>query len=256
MTDILIPMLLLSGLAVVVILVVLLFVRNKDGGRFQLTSRNTFALYCYFMIAVSMMIAVIGTSGLMKKGLEGAFGESFVYQRYNVFPQTCDQEVEMMYPKSSVPVPAPGVPTREEQLAQCEKNREDSKLQEDSRIALDKKDQLVSGISLTLLSIIIFFLHVVLLRIIIAKDEHEDLLLLRKMFMISNTIFYGVSSIGVLVAFVSQITRYLLWDPAVEGKWNGAPPAPGETLALLPLLIIFWGILMFLFLKKARNEDK
>ncbi|MFH1487187.1 MAG: DUF5671 domain-containing protein [Chloroflexota bacterium] len=221
MTEILMSILVPTGLLTVIALVVFLVSRVRAGGFQEISVRVLLTCYFYLVIVVSLIVTLAGFSTLVKAGLGSALGREFSYYRSTV--------VKPLPPPPSPagePVrPAPEQPSEEEQRQRQQREVEAS-----------FRGDLLQGLSATVIGGLVWLVHVFGRRRFETDEERRESLLNRAYLFLLLAIFSVVGVISAAQGVYETLRFYLV--ESVEPYAFQSPP--GDTLATAIVFVPVW----------------
>lgn len=239
----LIPVIFLVALVAVVSLTIFSFMTDKDGKRFGFSASNLLFVYLYLILFVSTVIMAFGSASLLRASFALVAGHEFVARQFTTsfnedrYSIPCAEEPSYYPINKEIPDDAD---TREERIAQCEEQREQERQRQEQEKQRYWKEQLIEGLSQTIIGALFIGAHFILWRKMKRKDEAS--LVLWRMYLLYHVLFFGI---GALISFGTgsyQLLQYLIFAPTERGYGV----APGDPLAMALIFTPIW----ILFLQK------
>lgn len=223
--NILAPLLSFLGLIVVVAGIVYFVMRVRAGEPLRLSFQFLLTLYFYIVSIASLLVLVVGLTGLVRAGLSLPLGQEFSY---------LDSSLYYRYEAPG------GVP---------EKGREPITA-EQLRLRMDQafREGILQGVSLSLVGGLVWGLHY------LGRRRREalggDIFLVRAYPLLLLVIFSVVGLISAPMALYETLRFYLV--PPPEELWMRS--APGESLATAIVFVPFWVYYLLTFLRRVKGE--
>ena len=228
--------LVLGGLVAAIGAAVFLIIRVRSGEAVSFPMRLLFRVYLYVISAVSVVILVVGLSGLVEAGLGAVLGKEFSY--HPSFAKVASRPVEVKPPGVEPSAPAVVEPTPEEEEAQRAEG-------------LDRafKEGILNGLSLTLVGAVILGLHIWGRRRLEEEDERAGML--NRVYLFLLLAIFGVVALITLPLAINDTLRYYIIDSAEEFS----RVRPGGRLAAALVTVPVWAFYLLATLRALRRQE-
>lgn len=239
---IILPFIILAGFITLVSFLLFLFMKNKQGDRFQFTAKNIFLFYLYFMIFASLITFSFGTASSLKASFAKVFGAEFISAefRYTYEQLACEKrswadDVSEEYKK--------------QQISQCEEDLVATKKQLENRKNQVWQDNLLQGLTLLVIGSLFLILHILMLKKI---SLEESSYIIRRLFLILNLLFFGIGSITALSVSIHSTLQYFLLTNT--NNYYYSSPVPGAVLGHAVVFTPIWLYFIKLFWQDVKLE--
>lgn len=192
--------------------------------------RNLLTIYIYLILTVTLAIIAYGSSLTVKASLTYPFGLEFSYNEYQIYYSTPE-------------IAEPGAPAR---INEDEFSYPDQRKIEDPLV---RNRDLVTGITLTSTSSLIFIAHLAGLKLVKKSGTKFDL---EKIYTLFNLTLYSIAGIIALPTAIYQMINYFINDTSAITYYSET--VPGEALAAAIILLPLWAVFAFEAFREFRKE--
>lgn len=235
----------LSFLAILVTIgsfVILIIIKNKQGQSFNLTVKNLFIFYLYFMTFVSLIMLALGVSSLIKSGMAKTVGAEWISSEFRYLEMNQTSCADMWIEKGIT-----GTEEQKNQIQRCEEEQARQKKETEQRKQNLWKELLLNGLTFTLMGGLVFLLHLVGLKNITKEPDSH---LMYQLFLVYAAIFFGIGAIYMLSTGLYSWLYYLLLNVNLS-TFSG--PTPGEVLPVGIVFLPIWLLAIKALLKDLKH---
>ncbi len=232
--SIIIPVVVVLGLAVVAAAVVFLAMRLRSGEPFAISFRVVLTAYFYLLSIAGLIVLLVGLSGLVNAGLSTVAGRDFSYNR----------------PPSGIPRPVPAVPPGI--AAPQAPSPEEQKLEADRQQEREFREGLLQGISMSLVGGLVWLTHSLGRRRTEGALERQRGFLNTGYLVVLLVIFSLVGIIS-LASGVFETLRFYLVEPATQFEFR-PPPGPNASAAIV--FVPAWAYYLIALLRNFRERQR
>lgn len=240
-----VPSIIILSLVILIAGIVAFILRVRRGQPLSLRLPFFLTGYFYFISLLSLIILASGLSTLVGAGLTTVLGKEFTYQKINIIALEPP-------PPSPVPegAPAPAKPAR--------LTPEERKAQEERRINMEFRRDLIGGGILAVVSLAVWLSHTIGRRRL-EKRRAQGYDSLGKAYRLLLLGFFSVASLIVLASAIQQMVNYYIFEP-LDVRFFGSPQPPGGSVAQVIVFVPIWilslrSVLQCNGAKVAKGED-
>ncbi len=218
--SIIIPLSIVSVLAIVIAAAVLVVSRLRSSQPIVLSFLTLITAYFYMVLIISAIVVAFGLSTLFKAGLSDVFGRDFSYGQPPSFKVSAPP---VEGPNGAI---KPGAPTPEEQQQRNLKARESQ-----------YRDNLIEGITISIVGALIWLVHFFGMRKVRQLGDPTQPFFHRAYIIILLVIFTVVGIVSLPQSVYESVKFYLV--PADEFTYKQGPGGSiGMALVFVPLWIM------------------
>ncbi len=222
-----VPSIIILSLVTLIAGIVALILRVRRGQPLSLSLPFFLTGYFYFISLLSLIILASGLSTLVGAGLTTVLGKEFTYQKINIVAFEPIPPPPTTLPEGA-PAPAkPSRPTPEEQ-----------KVQEERRINMEFRRDLIGGGILAVVSLAVWLSHTIGRRRL-EKRRAQGYDSLGKAYRLLLLGFFSVASLIVLASAIQQMVNYYVFEP-LDVRFFGSPQPPGGSVAQVIVFVPIW----------------
>ena len=207
---------------------VFLLLKIRSSSSVSISYRIVLRVYFYIVLMISVVIISLGgLATLINVGLGEAVDPQFSYG--NVYR---DHSYEL------------------ERIANNDQIEQDSESVRslDEKLDLEKKSNLINGISVTLIGFLILVAHLFGRRWVETADESHDSL--RKVYLIAGLSIFAVASITSLASAIPEALRYVLLEV------NQGEESPGMALSISLVSLPIWAYFLLNTIRTMRSSEE
>lgn len=230
--SVIIPVVIVLGLAVVAAVIVFFGVKLRSGEHLSIPIRSLLTAYFYLLSIAGLITLLIGLSGLLSAGLAVPLGRDFSYTR---------PPVQRPIPAVPEGVPQPKVPSVEEQ-------QQDALRQQDRQF----REGLLQGISLIVVGGLVWALHTLGRRRSESAEERDSGFLHIGYLVIMLVICSLVGMIS-LASGIFDTLRFYLIGPASEFEFR---TPPGQNMSAALVFTPAWAYYLLALLRSVRRRQR
>ena len=207
---------------------VFLLLKLRSSSSVSISYRIVLRVYFYIVLTISIVIISLGgLATLINVGLGEAVDPQFSYG--NVYR---DHSYEL------------------ERIANNDQIEQDSESVRslDEKLDLEKKSNLINGISVTLIGFLILVAHLFGRRWVETANESQDSL--RKVYLIAGLSIFAVASITSLASAIPEALRYVLLEV------NQGDESPGMALSISLVSLPIWAYFLLNTIRTMRSSEE
>lgn len=231
--SIIIPVVIVLGLAVVAAAVVFFGIKLRSGEVRSISFRTLLTAYFYLLSIAGLIVMLVGLSGLLNAGLSVPLGRDFSY---------------FAPPVSKAPIPpAPAggpatvaPPTQDQQ-------QEDARRQQERQF----RESLLQGISMLMVGGVVWVIHTLGRRRTETPEERETGFL-HIAFLVILLLISSLVGVITLSSGIFEALRFYLIEPATQFEFRN-PPGPNVSTALV--FTPTWAYCLILLLRRVRQRQ-
>ena len=207
---------------------VFLLLKIRSSSSVSISYRIVLRVYFYIVLMISVVIISLGgLATLINVGLGEAVDPQFSYG--NVYR---DHSYEL------------------ERIANNDQIEQDSESVRslDEKLDLEKKSNLINGVSVTLIGFLVLVAHLFGRRWVETADESHDSL--RKVYLIAGLSIFAVASITSLASAIPEALRYVLLEV------NQGEESPGMALSISLVSLPIWAYFLINTIRTMRSSEE
>ncbi len=228
MLGFVVAILILLGLVAAIGVAINFVLRVRSGETVSFPLRLLFRAYLYLISIVSIIILMVGLSGLVQAGLGATLGKEFSYS-----------------PAFKVAAPRPVTP--EERPLTPAPDPEETGREEGLDRAL--KEGILNGLSFTLVGGVVLGLHLWGRRRLESEEEHSSML--NRSYLILLLVIFSVAALIALPSAVFDTLQYYILDSVDEFRQG----RPGSRLATAIVTVPAWAYFLNATLGILRRQE-